>query len=279
MPTRLCLFSWVILLLTGSLSFAAPGPGKPNIVWIVGENLDLDLGCYGEHVRTPNLDRLAAEGVRYTNVFATSPVCAPSRSAFMTGMYQTSTDTQNMRSHRDDDFRLPPGVRPTDPPASGCGLLHRQHHSIGDRVVGTGKLDLNFVNEGPIYQSDDWSALKSHQPFFARSTCPRRSTTSTTGSPGRNPASSGSEKIGIPESPLPGTSLHHLTIPITRSFVKNGPATSTLSPAWMSASAGSSINWSKRGWTRTPSSCSSGTTAGWRLAASTGARIRGCASR
>ena len=86
---------------------------QPNILWIVGENLKLDLGCYGApNVRTPNLDGLAADGVRFTRVFSTSPVCAPSRSAFMVGMYQTTTDMHHMRSHRDDDYRLPPGVRP-----------------------------------------------------------------------------------------------------------------------------------------------------------------------
>jgi len=50
----------------------------PNILWIVGENFALDLGCYGANqVHTPNLDRLAAAGIRYDNVFSTSPVCAP----------------------------------------------------------------------------------------------------------------------------------------------------------------------------------------------------------
>ncbi|MBT4694354.1 MAG: sulfatase-like hydrolase/transferase, partial [Planctomycetaceae bacterium] len=59
---------------------------RPNILWIVGENFDLDFGCYGaKNVLTPNIDRLAANGIRYTNVFSTSPVCAPSRSCFMTG--------------------------------------------------------------------------------------------------------------------------------------------------------------------------------------------------
>ena len=81
------------------LSFASVSIGlaqetnkPPNILWIVGENFDLDFGCYGaENVQTPNVDGLAAAGIRYTNVFSTSPVCAPSRSAFMTGMYQTTT--------------------------------------------------------------------------------------------------------------------------------------------------------------------------------------------
>ena len=86
--------------------------GAPNILWVVGENFALDLGCYGQqNVKTPVLDGLARTGMRYTNVFSTSPVCAPSRSAFFTGMYATTTDMHNMRSHREDDFRLPPGVR------------------------------------------------------------------------------------------------------------------------------------------------------------------------
>jgi N-sulfoglucosamine sulfohydrolase len=146
---------------------------RPNILWIVGENIKLDLGCYGEKlVRTPNLDRLASQGIRYTRVFATSPVCAPSRSAFMTGMYQTSTDTHHMRSHRDDKFRLPAGVRPLTHRLQDAGYFTANIRTIGKRVVGTGKLDLNFVNEGPIYQSEDWARLRGHQPFYAQINTP-----------------------------------------------------------------------------------------------------------
>ncbi|GBD35527.1 Arylsulfatase [bacterium HR36] len=155
---------------TGNLSAAKR---RPNILWITAENISLDLGCYGEKlVRTPNLDRLASEGMRYTRVFATSPVCAPSRSAFMTGMYQTSTDTHHMRCHRDDNFRLPPGVRPLTHRLQEAGYFTANIVRIGDRVVGTGKLDLNFVNEGPIFQSNDWSQLRLHQPFFAHVNTP-----------------------------------------------------------------------------------------------------------
>ncbi len=151
----------------------ATEPVRPNILWIVGENFALDLGCYGAvHVATPHLDALAAKGVRYTHVYATSPVCAPSRSAFMTGMYQTSTDTHNMRSHRDDDFRLPPGVRPLTHRLQDAGYFTANIRRIGQQEVGTGKLDLNFVNEGPIYMSDDWEQLKSRQPFFAHINTP-----------------------------------------------------------------------------------------------------------
>ncbi|MEM0895377.1 MAG: sulfatase-like hydrolase/transferase, partial [Verrucomicrobiota bacterium] len=84
----------ILFALFSLLAFASPArtADKPNILWIVGENFALDLGCYGQkNVETPNLDRLAAEGARYTRVYATSPVCAPSRSAFFVGMYQTTT--------------------------------------------------------------------------------------------------------------------------------------------------------------------------------------------
>ncbi len=146
---------------------------RPNILWITAENISLDLGCYGEkQVRTPNLDKLAAQGVRFTKVFATSPVCAPSRSAFMTGMYQTSIDTHHMRSHRKDDFRLPAGVRPITHRLQDAGYSTFNILRILQWLVGTGKLDLNFVNEGNIYQSDDWSALKQKQPFFAHINTP-----------------------------------------------------------------------------------------------------------
>lgn len=142
---------------------------QPNILWLVGENISHDLGCYGaKNVHTPNLDRLAKEGVRFTNVFSTNPACAPSRSAFMLGMYQTTTDTHHMRSHRTDDFKLPPGVRPMTHRLQDAGYTTANIKKIGEHNVGTGKLDLNFVNEGPIYQTDDWASLRSKQPFFAQ---------------------------------------------------------------------------------------------------------------
>jgi N-sulfoglucosamine sulfohydrolase len=157
-------------LCCGTSRGLAAEPKKPNILWFVGENIGHDLGCYGaRQVHTPNLDRLAAEGVRFTQVIATNPACAPSRSAFFTGLYQTTTDTHHMRSHRNDDFRLPRGVRPITHWLRDNGYWTANIKTIGEQVVGTGKLDLNFVNEGPIYDADshDWSALRAKQPFFA----------------------------------------------------------------------------------------------------------------
>lgn len=146
---------------------------RPNIVWIVGENFDLDFGCYGaENVATPNVDSLAADGVRYTNVFSTSPVCAPSRSAFFVGMYATTTDTHHMRSHRDDDYRLPDGVRPITHRLQEVGYQTVNLTHIGDKVVGTGKLDLNFVNEGELYQKKTWAEIDTKRPFFVQVNMP-----------------------------------------------------------------------------------------------------------
>ncbi len=168
-----CVSTILAALFACCLSGGAQAADRPNILWIIGENISLDLGCYGAKlVGTPNLDRLAREGMLYTRVFATSPVCAPSRSAFMTGMYQTTTGTHNMRSHRDDDFRLPPGARPLTHRLQGAGYHTFNIVRIGGRVVGTGKLDLNFVNEGGIFQGDKWSDLKKNQPFYAQVNLP-----------------------------------------------------------------------------------------------------------
>ncbi|MDH3649766.1 MAG: sulfatase-like hydrolase/transferase, partial [Saprospiraceae bacterium] len=70
-----------------------------NILWLVAEDLSPYMPPFGDStIRTPNLSRLAAEGVRYTNVFSVSGVCAPSRAALATGMYPSSIGAHNMRT-------------------------------------------------------------------------------------------------------------------------------------------------------------------------------------
>ena len=92
-------------LLTGPqyVHYATGAPqrktSRPNILWITCEDMSPRLGCYGDRtVPTPNIDRLAREGVLYTNAFATTAVCAPSRHALITGMYPTSTYAFHMRN-------------------------------------------------------------------------------------------------------------------------------------------------------------------------------------
>ncbi len=72
---------------------------RPNIVWISFEDTNPFYGCYGDRMaRTPNLDRFAAQGCRWSHCFSTAGVCAPARSAIITGMYPISIGTHHMRT-------------------------------------------------------------------------------------------------------------------------------------------------------------------------------------
>jgi arylsulfatase A-like enzyme len=79
-------------LLSGSATWAraAPSARKPNIVFILADDLGYgDLGCYGrQDIKTPVIDRVAAEGVRFTQYYSNGPECSPTRTAFLTGRYQ-----------------------------------------------------------------------------------------------------------------------------------------------------------------------------------------------
>ena len=86
-----------VLLLVSVLPASAQS--RPNILWISAEDISPDLGSYGDgYARTPNLDKLASQGVRFAKAFSAAPVCAPSRSAIITGMYATSIVSHHMRS-------------------------------------------------------------------------------------------------------------------------------------------------------------------------------------
>jgi N-sulfoglucosamine sulfohydrolase len=75
---------------------------KPNILWIVCEDISPTLSMYGDKTaKTPNLDKLATQSIIYQNAFATTGVCAPSRSAIITGMLPTSIGTMYMRTGSD----------------------------------------------------------------------------------------------------------------------------------------------------------------------------------
>jgi arylsulfatase A-like enzyme len=139
---------------------------RPNILWIIAEDFSPDLGCYGGRLaQTPHLDRLAAQGVRFESAFCTGPVCSSSRSAFNTGMYQTSIGAHHHRSHRNDNFQLPEGVKLVSERFREAGYF-TANLTAESGLDGTGKTDFNFTAARP-FDGPDWTARKPGQPFYA----------------------------------------------------------------------------------------------------------------
>jgi N-sulfoglucosamine sulfohydrolase len=130
---------------------------KPNILWITCEDINPYLGCYGDtYAITPNLDKFAAEGLMYTSAFATAPVCAPSRSCLITGVYATSLGTQHLRS----DVRLPKQIR----------CFPEYLRSAGYYCSNNYKKDYNFTDIDVWDESSQtahWRKRKPGQPFFS----------------------------------------------------------------------------------------------------------------
>lgn len=157
----------------GALSMARGGPvERPNVVWIISDDLSPDLVCYGEQtaaLATPRLDALAKEGVRFTHVFGTSSVCSPNRSAYNTGMYQTSIGALH---HRTLTKRpLPGGVKsiPDYFRADGYFVSNGQPGDAPEEPMDdAGKLDWNFSVEGEPFDGTDWTQRAEGQPFFAQ---------------------------------------------------------------------------------------------------------------
>ncbi len=137
-----------------------------NIVWIIADDLSPDLSCYGStEVSTPNIDRLAEEGARFTNAYVTCPVCSPSRSALITGMYQTSIGAHAHRSHRDDGYELPPPVRLITDYFRDAGYYTLNDHDSG--LGARNKTDFNFKHGKP-FDGKDWRDREPGQPFYAQ---------------------------------------------------------------------------------------------------------------
>jgi N-sulfoglucosamine sulfohydrolase len=145
----------------------SPKKDLPNILWLISEDTSPDMACYGNTlVKTPNIDKLAREGTRFTNAFVTGPVCSASRSAIMTGMYQTSIDAHNHRSHRSDGYRLPPPVTVITDLFRRAGYF--TCNCAGLTYKKPGKTDWNFTPNAKAFDGTDWSQRKPGQPFFAQ---------------------------------------------------------------------------------------------------------------
>jgi len=165
---KACSISAMAGTLSGIVSKSAYSSGKqkkPNILWIDTEDLSPDLGCYGNDlVKTPNIDGLASEGMRFTNAFVSAPVCSASRSAVITGMYQTSIGAHNHRSNRQKP--LPENIRLVTDYLRDAGYFTCNGQALTDGRRG--KLDYNFkMSFEDAFDGTDWSQRKSGQPFFA----------------------------------------------------------------------------------------------------------------
>jgi arylsulfatase A-like enzyme len=142
---------------------------RPNILWILAEDLGPQLACYGYPlVRTPNLDRLAAEGVRFAHCHTTAPVCSASRSGFNVGLYQTTTGTHNHRSHRKDGYHLPFNAKPVSLRLQETGYFTANVLQFAEGVRGMGKTDFNFQLDQKPFMGTHWNQRAKGQPFYAQ---------------------------------------------------------------------------------------------------------------
>jgi N-sulfoglucosamine sulfohydrolase len=157
----------LVLFLTGLFIFFTPTWAKstvisPNILWIVSEDNSPFLGAYGDRVATtPHLDKLAGESILYENAFAVAPVCSPTRSTLITGIYATSMGTEHMRSK----YPIPAQLR----------FFPEYLKKAGYYTTNNAKTDYNTSGEQErMAYTWDESSTKAHyknratgQPFFA----------------------------------------------------------------------------------------------------------------
>lgn len=135
-----------------------PEETRPNIVWINCEDTGPNWGCYGdEFATTPNIDELATQGVLYTKAYATAPICSPSRSCLITGLYATSLGTQHLRC----EVKRPGFIKTLPEILSEAGYF----------TTNQAKTDYNFDPTGVWdYWKNEltpWRNRKGNQPFFS----------------------------------------------------------------------------------------------------------------
>jgi arylsulfatase A-like enzyme len=147
---------------------AAEEDTPPNIVWIIVEDMSCHFGYQGETlVKTPHVDTLAARGVDFRRAHITCPVCSPSRSAMITGMYQTTIGAHNHRCSRGTvKYELPKHVRLLPDLFREAGYYVCNSNGLSwDKA---GKTDYNFVFDAKLYDGSDWTKREPGQPFFAQ---------------------------------------------------------------------------------------------------------------
>jgi arylsulfatase A-like enzyme len=152
----------VWLVSSGGYAIEFPGPQnsfRPNILWLTSEDNGQELGCYGDPIaHTPNIDQLASRGMRYVNAWSNAPVCAPARTAIISGMYPTSLGAQHMRSQ----VPLPKDIR----------LYPTILRELGYYCSNNSKTDYNLdVKATDLWHDSSelahWRNRKMGQPFFS----------------------------------------------------------------------------------------------------------------
>lgn len=139
-----------------------------NIVWIVIEDASPHIGCYGETaIETPHMDQLARDGIRCDQAFVTAPVCSPSRSAMVSGMYQMTLGAHNHRSQTLSGKGMggPDYHRSYPAPIK---LIPELFSEAGYFVTNKRKTDYNFVEQSELYDGTDWKQAPADQPIFAQ---------------------------------------------------------------------------------------------------------------
>lgn len=157
-------------LLLSSLA-AEIQPTRPNIVLILADDLGFsDLGCYGSEISTPNLDRLAADGLRMTQ-FYTTPRCCPTRAALLTGLYPQQAGIGNMMEDRGlpgyrgelnhQCLTLAEVLRRADYRTAMAGKWHVCH------IHFDGKKQLNYESDEPFWENkDNWPLQRGFEEYF-----------------------------------------------------------------------------------------------------------------
>ncbi len=119
-----------VLFVVFSIGLAQGDDRRPNILFIVSEDNGPELGCYGDpYARTPHLDRLAAQGVRFENAFVPYSVCSPSRAAFLTGLHPHQNGQVGLATHKFAMYRedTPNVVTLLKPAGYRTGLIGKLH--------------------------------------------------------------------------------------------------------------------------------------------------------
>ena len=147
-PTLRCLAFLAILLVPGS--HVSTQPSRPNVLFLIADDLNNDLGVYGAPVRSPNIDKLAARGVRFERAYTQFPLCSPSRSSFLTGRRPNATgvlanptpvknpNSPHFRERLPDAVTMPQLFRNQGWFAARVGKLY--HYGVPNDI-GTSSLD------------------------------------------------------------------------------------------------------------------------------------------